>query len=111
MPDDYRDFDDYQKTASTTAVYPFAGTKAGIAYCTLGLLDELGEISALIKREIRDGKTFSKAEITAEFGDLLWYLSEYCRCLGVSLGDVAHLNVAKLKRRKEEGTLHGKGDR
>ena len=45
-----------------------------------------------------------------ELGDCLWYIAAICRDLGLNMGDVAADNLAKLKKRKENNTLHGSGD-
>ena len=45
-----------------------------------------------------------------ELGDVLWYVSVLATYLDISLTDIADDNIAKLKSRKERGTLHGNGD-
>jgi len=46
------DFDEYQKEANKTAIYPVLGAK--FVYPTLGLADEAGEVVGKIKKVMRD---------------------------------------------------------
>lgn len=48
-----------------------------------------------------------------EFGDLLWFIAEYCTAKGWSLDDIMRMNIDKLKERypdgfKAEQSLHRK---
>ena len=46
------DFNEYQKQALKTAIYPNLG--ANLQYPTLGLCGETGEVAELVKKSIRD---------------------------------------------------------
>lgn len=109
------DFARYQTSAAETAVYPGQGTKAGLAYVTLGLAGEAGEVANKVKKLLRDhpGEAVTSAQavqIAEEAGDVLWYLAMVCDELRASLGTVAALNLAKLESRKARGTIKGSGD-
>ncbi|MGC8662136.1 MAG: nucleoside triphosphate pyrophosphohydrolase family protein [Nitrososphaeria archaeon] len=101
------DFNEYQKLAHQTAVYPIDLAKY---YLTLGLTGESGEVANKIKKEIRDREPVSEEEIKSELGDVLWYLSELALTYGINLEEIAKSNVEKLKGRKMRGTLRGSGD-
>lgn len=116
-------FDEYQKEAHRTAVYPpvymdngplFEKSQVDIIYPTLGLVGEAGEIANKVKKVIRDTNghvsVVRKNELAAELGDVLWYLAETCTALGVNLSKVAEYNLNKLAKRAESGTLKGSGD-
>ena len=45
-----------------------------------------------------------------ELGDVLWYVSNCCSELGLSMGDVAQGNIDKLFDRKDRGVIQGDGD-
>ena len=47
------DFNDYQKIAQTTAIYP---KEYRITYPALGLVGEAGEVANKVKKLIRDGE-------------------------------------------------------
>jgi NTP pyrophosphatase (non-canonical NTP hydrolase) len=51
-----------------------------------------------------------RSDLVLEAGDCLWYLANFCNDIGFSLSEVAEMNLEKLKRRKEKGTLTGSGD-
>jgi NTP pyrophosphatase (non-canonical NTP hydrolase) len=106
-------FNEYQEAASRTAGYPTPGGIPFI-YPTLGLAGEAGEVAEKIKKVIRDeGGVVSeqkRTEIQKELGDVLWYVSEVARQLGLKLDDVARLNIEKLASRKERGVISGSGD-
>ena len=102
--------DDYQAAAAGTAIYP-AGS---LAYLALGLNGEAGEVAEIVKRSIRSGKALNQDEIerlVLELGDCLWYVANTARELGVSLSDVASINVEKLRSRQARGMLQGSGDK
>jgi NTP pyrophosphatase (non-canonical NTP hydrolase) len=105
-------FREYQQSARTTAIYPNIGKN--FIYPTLGLVGETGEIAEKIKKVIRDGNEQmtdeKRTELAKELGDVLWYLAQLSTELGLELEDIAAGNLAKLKKRQEEGKLHGNGD-
>lgn len=108
-------FDEYQDMAGSTASYPL---ELGFAYPLLGLSGECGELIERFKKLIRD-KNITNFEnipdadvvlIVKEGGDILWYLSEIFRKMGVSFTEVAEINIEKLTSRLERGVIGGSGD-
>lgn len=63
---------DYITWTQTSAVYP---EKHSADYLTLGLLDEIGELAGLLKRELREGTPRDTGAILLEAGDANWYLA------------------------------------
>lgn len=109
--------EDYQIVSAETAIYPGAGEEAsigGLSYVTLGLTGEAGEIANKVKKIIRDhrGTITAKArnELAGELGDVLWYVAQVATQLGVSLNQVAELNLVKLQDRKQRNVIQGSGD-
>ena len=104
---------EYSDLAWQTAVYPQTGIES-LAYPTLGLAGEAGEVAEKAKKIIRDKNgRMTKTdveEIAKELGDVLWYVNACARKIGVSLPEIARRNLAKLYSRQERGKLHGKGD-
>ena len=107
-------FDEYQEHAAQTAIYPNRYEIGGMTYTVLGLNGEAGEIAEKLKKVIRDNggkvdeaKTY---ELAKELGDVLWYVAETATQLGLSLGQIAEINVEKLFSRKVRGELQGSGD-
>lgn len=105
-------FIQYQRQAAETAVYPGPGETSGLAYVSLGLVGEAGEVANKVKKILRDADTPERrAAVAEELGDVLWYTAMLATELGVDLGQVAALNLAKLESRALRGTLRGDGDR
>ena len=105
-------FSDYQKRSRTTAQYPTIGHP--VIYPVLGLANEAGEVAGKIKKVFRDKGGEISAEtreaLQAELGDVLWYISQVCTELEISLEDVAESNLAKLLDRQARGQIRGDGD-
>lgn len=105
-------FDEYQKLAQITAIYPNKGNN--LAYPTLGLCGEAGEVAEKLKKIMRDKGGHIESndvhDIAMELGDVLWYITAICFELGVPLETIAGMNIQKLSRRQSRGKLHGQGD-
>lgn len=125
---------DYQRIATKSAIYPGQGTPLGLAYVALKLNGEAGEFAEHVGKAMRDDEYMPYAQLNdvdldkqfvcltgnltperrtallKEIGDVLWYLSAACNELGVSLSDVALMNLEKLCDRGERDKLRGSGD-
>ena len=106
------DFDNYQIEARKTAIYP--NKDKNFIYPTLGLVGESGEVAEKVKKVLRDKNGAfdfeSKSAIKKELGDVLWYLSNLCNELDISLTEVAKENLKKLNLRLSRGKISGSGD-
>src|SRR3989338_6864515 len=108
------EFNEYQKKALETALFP---EKYKVIYSAMGLGNEAGEVLGKVKKWLRgdDGEgeisEARKLALRDELGDVLWYLAVLARDLGFNLEDIAKLNIEKLQSRREKGTLHGDGDK
>ena len=105
-------YGDYQKASRKTAGE--VDTSHPVVYPTLGLLNEAGELAGKIKKILRDrdGKIDKEdvRKLKGELGDVLWYFTQLCTELGLSLEDVAESNLDKLFDRLERGVIKGDGD-
>jgi len=94
-------FDDYQKEASSTALYP--NRLENLEYPTLGLTGEAGEVANIVKKIQRDfdGELTDdiRDKLRDELGDVLWYISACADELGLTLREIAEFNVGKLAKR------------
>ncbi len=94
-------FEEYQAAASLTALYP--NRKNNLAYPTLGLAGEAGEVANIVKKIERDFAGVITDEIRTklqdELGDVLWYISACADELNLTLDEIAQFNVAKLAKR------------
>lgn len=85
-----------------------------IVYPTLGLVNEAGEVAGKIKKIFRDkdGQITEddRQALKQELGDVLWYLTQICTELDLTLEEVAAANLTKLFSRLERGKIKGEGD-
>ena len=102
---------EYQKIIEMTAIYP---REIGLAYCTMGLVGEAGEVANKVKKIYRDQDGHIVKEnvdqLKGEIGDVLWYITALANEIGVSLEDIMEANYSKLIKRRETDTLGGSGD-
>lgn len=105
-------FDEYQKQSKGTAQY--SSFVPSWVYLAMGLAGESGEVVDKLKKIVRNNDgSFSeeeKLEIQKELGDVLWYISQLCEELGLSLEEVARTNRAKLEDRKTRSVIKSRGD-
>lgn len=112
MTIDMKQFADYQRESRKT--WGLIETNHPIVYPTLGLANEVGEVVGKIKKIFRDkngeiGEADRQA-LKEELGDVLWYFTQICTELDLTLEDVAATNLTKLFSRLERGTIRGDGD-
>lgn len=102
----------YQEQSRRT--YRDIETNDPLVYPTLGLLNEAGEVAGKIKKIFRDrgGEITDddRAALKAELGDVLWYFTQICTNLGLTLEEVAEANLDKLFSRQARGVIGGDGD-
>jgi NTP pyrophosphatase (non-canonical NTP hydrolase) len=92
----------YQMEAlRTAAMSPAWRDRRGIF--ALGLAGEAGEVADIIKKELGHGHPEDPAKIAIELGDVMWYIAVLADEYGLSLSDIATMNITKLKARYPEG--------
>jgi len=69
----------------------------------LGLTGEAGEVADHIKKGVFHGHEMNRHKIAKEIGDVLWYAANLSNIIGMSLEQVATMNVTKLMKRYPEG--------
>lgn len=102
----------YQRESRKT--WNAIATDHPIVYPTLGLTNEVGEVAGKIKKIFRDrGGVITDTDREAlkqELGDVLWYFTQICTELGLTLEEVAAANLEKLFSRQARGVIRGDGD-
>ena len=94
--------DEYQELASRTGNKTI-GAESAMLNAALGLCGEAGEAGEHIKKFAFHGKGLDVEAYAKELGDVLWYLAECASVNGLSLNDIAEMNIAKLAKRWPEG--------
>lgn len=87
---------EYQEIINKTAVYPQQVNNFGIAYCIMGIFDELTEVYGKVQNN-DDQKNINK-----EIGDVLWYICATCKELELDFENI-------LKDRKNITTINPLG--
>lgn len=113
------DFDEYQKLSVRSDVFQGVGVvenakEAAMMAKILGLVGEAGETAEKFKKIIRDKDGVmtdeERQEIAKELGDVLWYIALLAKYMGLSLSEIAEMNIEKLSSRQKRGKLRGSGD-
>ncbi len=105
---------EYQNEASKTAKLEHVNVDP-VVFLGLCLSGEAGEVAEKIKKalckneDLRSDKF--REDIKHELGDVLWYLAQLARQLGLDLEDIARDNLQKVNSRKERDVLGGEGDK
>lgn len=112
IPDPFAALATYQHDSRRT--WQFVRTDHPIIYPTLGLVNEAGEVAGKIKKIFRDKNgvidTDDRAALKQELGDVLWYFTQICTELNLTLEEVAAANLEKLLSRLARGVIGGNGD-
>ena len=102
----------YQRESRKT--WSVIHTDHSIVYPTLGLTNEAGEVAGKIKKIFRDRNgeinEADREALKQELGDVLWYLTQICTELDLTLEEVAEANLTKLFSRKARNVIGGDGD-
>lgn len=110
----------YRNWVNHVAVYQDVdtGSHRELSYLALGLVGEAGETADVIKKIIRkynhlegfkadSPEEFAEVRqrIVSELGDVMWYVTKLGDTFDISLDEVMHANIKKLKERREQGTI------
>ena len=103
---------DYQRKAIVTK-QQYDNKALEIADCGLGIAGEAGEVADMLKKHISGSKPLNAElmwKLKIEIGDIMWYIAALCDAFDFDMGDIAEMNIEKL--RKRHGTSYsGFGNR
>jgi NTP pyrophosphatase (non-canonical NTP hydrolase) len=106
-------YKNYQKESRKT--WGLVKVDGPLIYPTLGLVNEAGEFAGKIKKIFRDKKgvisTEDKELLIGELGDVLWYFTQICTELDMTIEEVADANLDKLFSRLKRNKIQGEGDK
>lgn len=106
------EFSKYQQQTRKTFIKTKHQPELVLARMTLGLTGESGEVAEKVKKFLRGDKEVNELrfDLAHELGDVLWYISEICNLMGLELDGIAEINLDKLQKRHDKGTIQGEGD-
>lgn len=99
------DYKEYQEQSSRTFAYrkePLDTDITDELHCVIGMSTEVAELMDAFKKRIFYGKVFDEVNSKEEIGDIMWYISNYCRLKGYDLEEIMQTNINKLKIRYPE---------
>jgi NTP pyrophosphatase (non-canonical NTP hydrolase) len=94
--------DAYQNAAART-INPSLTEQQRLLDAAAGLAEEAGEVLALVRKHVMQGRALDRGAVTKELGDALWCVAVAAKTLGVPLSEVAARNVEKLHARHPDG--------
>lgn len=112
VPEAIGTLNDYQALASRTLkevektrvlVAETGVDELQLEHAALGVGTEAGELLDIIKRFLFYGKAVDPVHAAEELGDALWYVAAGATALGMTLDQIATLNIAKLRTRYPNG--------
>jgi len=74
----------------------------------VGMSAEAGEFTEIIKKIVFQGKPVNQENLfhlKRELGDIMWYVSQACIGLDISIEEVIQMNFEKLSTRYPEGAF------
>lgn len=74
-----------------------------ILHSAVGIAGEAGELLDHIKKVVWQGHPIDVNNIILELGDILFYLTSMCNCVGTDIDEVRKLNIEKLTKRYPNG--------
>lgn len=107
----HESFAAYQREAHKTA--GSMPPRDRVFMASMGLAGEAGEVVDELKKVHFHDKPYDRDKLLRELGDVLWYLAELATAHELSLQDVAHANLEKLRKRHGGETFkpHAEQDR
>lgn len=93
--------EEYQRQAARTINWSLCD-KDNEMHALHGMVSELGEIHGLYQK-VYQGHMIDVEHLKLEFGDLIWFIAEFCTAYGWNMDDVCKRNINKLKNRYPTG--------
>lgn len=92
---------EYQKLAARTMNDSLNHNESRM-HALHGIASEVGEVHSLFQKTYQ-GHPIDDEHLRKEIGDVLWFVAELCTVLGFNMGDIAQMNIDKLKARFPDG--------
>lgn len=91
----------YQRLAERT-INQFLTVDEKREHALYGMASEVGEVLGIYQKTFQ-GHSLNVDKVKDELGDLMWFISELCTVIGISINDVMEHNIEKLLERYPDG--------
>ena len=95
------DIKEYSKEAERTTAKLETELLDNLHYLS-GMVTEVGELMDVYKKFMAYNKPIDLVNVQEEVGDLMWYISNFCRINNFDLEKILENNIEKLKTRYPE---------
>jgi NTP pyrophosphatase (non-canonical NTP hydrolase) len=89
---------EYVEKASRTDA-PLSSPQEHDIHMVLGIVTEAAELADVFKKSLAYNKEIDWTNVREEFGDLMWYIANFCKSHDFDLEEILGTNIAKLKAR------------
>jgi NTP pyrophosphatase (non-canonical NTP hydrolase) len=101
-----KQYSDFQDRLQALEIQGFPTER--LLTAAVGMSAEAGEFTEIVKKIIFQGKPVNQENLfhlKRELGDIMWYVSQACIGLDISLEEVIQMNFEKLSARYPEGAF------
>ena len=101
-----KQYSDFQNRLQELEIQGFPTER--LLTAAVGMSAEAGEFTEIVKKIIFQGKPVNQENLfhlKRELGDIMWYVSQACIGLDISLEEVIQMNFEKLSARYPEGAF------
>ena len=101
-----KDYVEFQERLAELAISGFPTER--LLTAAVGMSAEAGEFTEVVKKIIFQGKPVTEENLfhlKRELGDIMWYVSQACIGLDISIEEVIQMNFEKLSARYPEGAF------
>lgn len=102
---EYKEFD-YPKFVDSLRAHSINDSLLfDMLHSAVGISGEAGELLDHIKKVIWQGHCIECDYVIKELGDILFYFTSMCNCVGTDIDEVRKLNIEKLTKRYPDGVF------
>ena len=100
---------EYQEFTPTTIKFD---KKVSLQYLITGISGEAGEVCSAYAKWVRgDYDSVERdSRLTKELGDIMWFVSNLCHELNITMEELIEKNTTKLSKRLADNTIKGDGE-
>jgi len=102
---EYKNFDYPRFVDCLRAPSPNDDILLDILHSSVGIAGEAGELLDQVKKVVWQLHDLDYNKILLELGDILFYLTSMCNCVGTDIDEVRKLNIEKLTKRYPDGVF------